>query len=454
MSGAPAVLPEPITAKRLLVEFIAEGCKPRSEWRIGTEHEKFVFRRDDLRPVPYEGARGIGAFLQGLQRYGWEGVTENGRIVALTQGRSAITLEPGGQLELSGAPLQSIHQTCDEVHQHLRQAKAVAHDLDVALIGLGYQPKWPRAQAPWMPRGRYAIVRNYLPRRGDHALDMMQQTCSVQVNLDYADEADMVKKFRVGLALQPIAAALFARSPFKNGTASGYLSYRNYVWTDTDPDRCGLLPFVFEAGMGFERYVDYVLDVPMFFVYRNGRYIDAAGLSFRDFLKRKLAVLPGELPTLGDWSDHLTTIYTDVRMKRFLEMRGADAGPWQSICALPAFWTGLLYDDDALDGAWDLVKHWRAHTHEELRRNVPRYALQTPWRGHTVRDFAMEAVRMSRHGLARRARLNGNGHDESHFLDELSEIAESRVTPAETLLHGYNGRWNKRVDPLFTELAY
>jgi glutamate--cysteine ligase len=328
MSGPSTPNLEPVTDKRQLIAYLEAGCKPREQWRVGTEHEKFVYRLDDLRPAPYEGPGGIQAFLEGLRRFGWQGVYEADNLIALVKGRCcSITLEPGGQLELSGEPLENLHQSCDEVHEHLRQVKEVAPELGVGLMGLGFQPKWSRQDIPWMPKGRYAIMRAYMPKRGNLGLDMMLRTCTVQANLDFSCEQDMVKKFRVGLALQPIATALFANSPFVNGSPSGYLSYRSLVWTDTDPDRCGILPFVFEQGMGFERYVDYVLDVPMYFVYRQGRYIDASGQSFRDFMAGRLPALPGELPTLGDWSDHLTTLFPEVRMKHFLEMRGADGGP-------------------------------------------------------------------------------------------------------------------------------
>ncbi|MBL6946500.1 MAG: glutamate--cysteine ligase, partial [Rhodospirillales bacterium] len=350
---------QPIAEKRPLVEYLAQGCKSPKDWRIGTEHEKFAYRLDDLRPLEYEGERGVRTILEGLTRFGWQPVYEEGNIIALKlDDGCSVTLEPAGQIELSGAMLENIHQTCHEVNQHLKQVKEVAGELNIGLMGLGYNPKWPVAEMPWMPKGRYDIMRRYMPTKGSLGLDMMQATCTVQVNLDFDSEATMIKMFRTSLALQPVATALWANSPFKEGKSSGFLSYRSHIWTDTDPDRCGTLPFVFEEGFGFERYVDYLLDVPMYFVYRDGKYLDAAGHSFRDFMAGKLAILPGEYPTIGDWEDHITVAFPEVRLKRFLEMRGADGGPWNRLCALPAFWVGLLYDSNALDAAWDLVKDW------------------------------------------------------------------------------------------------
>ena len=358
MSGPSQSNPEPVHTKRQLVEYLEAGCKPPERWRIGTEHEKFVFRLDTLEPAPYDGAGGIGAFLRGLERFGWAPIEEEGNVIALKRDHCAITLEPAGQLELSGEPLENIHQSCSEVNQHLAEVKQVADELGLGLLGLGFNPKWRRDQMPWMPKHRYSIMGEYMPKRGNLGLDMMLRTCGAQVSLDFASEADMVDKLRIGLALQPIATALLAFSPFVDGRACGDLSYRSRVWTDTDPDRCGMLPFVFEDGMGFERYVDYALDVPMYFVVRDGHYIDASGQSFRDFLEGKLPALPGEHPTLGDWEDHLTTLFPEVRLKHYIEMRGTDAGPWSRLCALPAFWTGLLYDDDARRAAADVIADW------------------------------------------------------------------------------------------------
>ncbi|WP_132998789.1 glutamate--cysteine ligase [Luteimonas arsenica] len=444
----------PIRSRDELVAYIAAGSKPSTDWRIGTEHEKFGFRLDDLRPPAYEGERGIGALLDGLARYGWTRVEEHGKVVALLKDGASVTLEPAGQLELSGAPLESIHDTCREVGSHLFEVKAVADELRLGFLGMGFQPKWARADMPWMPKDRYRIMRAYMPKVGDLGLDMMTRTCTVQVNLDFADEADMVKKFRVSLALQPIATALFADSPFTEGKPNGYLSWRSHIWTDTDPDRTGMLDFVFADGFGFERYVDYLLDVPMYFSYRDGVYHDASGQSFRDFMDGRLPALPGALPTMQDWSDHMTTAFPEVRMKKYLEMRGADGGPWNRICALPAFWVGLLYDDAALDAAWDLVKDFSLEERHALRDGVPKQALKLPFRDGTVRDLALRALEISAAGLARRDRRNDQDQDERHFLAPLIEFAQANETPAERKLALYHGEWGGDIDRVFREFAY
>lgn len=451
----PPISEEPISDKRPLVEYLESGCKPAEDWRIGTEHEKFAYRLDDLRPLDYGGDRGVRFLLEGLTKFGWRPVLENGNPIALSKpDYSSITLEPGGQIELSGAPLENIHQTCKEVAEHLKQVKRLAPEMGIGFLGIGYHPKWPLADMPWMPKERYNIMRRYMPKKGTMGLEMMQATCTVQVNLDFDSEASMTRMLRIGLALQPIATALWANSPFKEGKPSGFLSTRSHVWTDIDPDRCGILPFVFEDGFGFERYVDYVLDVPMYFVYRNGSYIDAAGLSFRDFMAGKLTALPGVRPTIADWEDHMSTVFPEVRLRRYMEMRGADGGPWSRLCALPAFWVGLLYDSSARDAAWDLVKDWTAEEREGMRLEVPRRALNTPFRETTVGDIALDVLEIARDGLARRKRLDWVGMDETHFLNPLFRIAESGFTPAEDLLAAYHRRWRESVDPLFKECAY
>ncbi|MEO8673338.1 MAG: glutamate--cysteine ligase [Tahibacter sp.] len=454
MSGPSAVQEVPITDRRQLVEYMESGARTPEQWRIGTEHEKFGFRLDDLRAPSYDGERGIGALLQGLTRFGWDPVVEGGHLIALTRGDASITLEPAGQLELSGGQVETVHDTCCEVTAHLKEVKTVADELQLGFLGMGFQPKWKREEMPWMPKGRYAIMKRYMPLKGTLGLDMMTRTCTVQVNLDVASEADMVKKFRVSLALQPIATALFADSPFTEGRPNGFLSFRSNVWTDTDPDRTGMLDFVFADGFGYERYVDYLLDVPMYFSYRDGRYIDVAGQSFRHFMQGKLPGIPGALPTLKDWADHMTTAFPEVRLKKYLEMRGADGGPWNRLCALPAFWVGLLYDQTALDAAWDLVKDFTLAERNILRDGVPRQGFKVPFRDGTLRDLALEALKISAHGLARRARKNTNGADESIFLEPLIEFAQANQTPAERKLELFNTRWKGSVDPIFSEFAY
>jgi len=454
MSGPSNVVEQVIQSKQELVAFHAKGNKPESAWRIGTEHEKFGFRLDDLRAPTYEGDRGIEAMLRGLMRFGWQAYEEDGKLIALTRDGASVTLEPAGQLELSGAMVENIHQTCCEVANHLFEVKSVADELRLGFLGMGFQPKWKRDEMPWMPKGRYKIMRDYMPKVGTLGLDMMTRTCTVQVNLDYASEADMIKKFRVSLALQPIATALFADSPFTEGKPNGYLSYRSHIWTDTDKNRTGMLDFVFDEGFGFERYVDYLLDVPMYFTYRNKEYIDCAGLSFRDFLKGELPNLPGVLPTMKDWADHMTTAFPEVRLKQYLEMRGADGGPWNRLCALPAFWVGLLYDQTALDAAWDLVKDFTMEERNHLRDNVPKLGFKVPFRNNSLRELALEALKISGMGLQRRNRLNSTGASEAVFIEPLIEFAMANQTPAERKLELYNTVWNQSVDPVFREFAY
>jgi glutamate--cysteine ligase len=454
MSAPPQGKGDPIESRDQLVAYIEAGCKPPADWRIGTEHEKFVYTVEDSRPVPYHGERGIAAIFKAMERFGWRPVYEGDNAIALNYDKAGITLEPGGQLELSGAPLETIHDTCDEVHQHLDQCREVTEPLGIHMMGLGFNPKWPHEAIPKMPKQRYDIMTAYMRKAGALGLEMMYRTCTAQVNLDYADEADMVKKYRVSLALQSLATALFANSPFKEGKPNGYLSYRAHVWSDTDPDRSGDLPFVFEEGMSFERYVDYILDVPMYFVYRDGRYIDASGQSFRDFLIGRLPALPGEIATTSDWVDHLTTAFPDVRMKRFLEMRGADGGPWDGLCALPAFWVGLLYDQSALDAAWDLVKGWSEEDRAMLAREVPVSALRTQFKGRPLKELASEIVAIAEQGLKGRARLDSKGRDETHFLDVLKERARTGKCPADYLLEDYEERWRGDIDRIFVECAY
>jgi glutamate--cysteine ligase len=453
--AAPGKPLPPIENRQELIDYLASGCKPPEQWRIGTEHEKFAYHLKDLKPLEYEGDAGVRALLDAMMKFGWEAVMEGNNVIALTDDTGAsISLEPAGQLELSGAPLETVHETCSEVTRHLQQVKAIAREMEIGFLGLGYHPKWPNADMPWMPKGRYKIMREYMPKVGSMGLDMMKSTCTVQVNLDFCSEPMMVKMFRVSLALQPIATALWANSPFKEGQPTGYLSYRSHCWTDTDPDRCGTLPFVYEEGFGFERYVDYILDVPMYFVYRDGQYIDAAGLSFQDFLDGNLSVLPGEKPTIKDFEDHLSTAFPEVRLKKFLEMRGADGGPWARLCALPAFWVGLLYDPESLSQALDYVSDWTQEERDGLRDNVPKHALNTPFRGKTVRDIALDVLEISHAGLKRRARLDSIGLDETHYLKPLFLIAESGITPAEEMLRAFERRWHGEVDPVFQEYAY
>ena len=445
----------PIESKADLVAYLAAGEKSPSAFRIGTEHEKFVFRRDDLRPLPYEGEGGIRWLLERFaERFDWKVKREAGLPVALERGGASITLEPGGQFELSGAPLATLHDTCREANRHLAEVKAITEPAGIGMLGIGVNPKWRLADLPRMPKARYDIMTRYMPTRGALGVDMMYRSATIQVNLDFADEADMAKKFRVGIALQPLATALFANSPFTDGAPNGLLSYRSHCWTDTDPDRSGMLPFVFDAGFGYERYVDYMLDVPMYFVQRGERMIDASGQSFRDFMAGRLPALPGERPTLDDWADHLTTAFPEVRLKRFLEMRGADGGPWNMICALPALWVGLLYDPATLDAAWDLCRDWTIEEIAAMRADVPRLGLRAPLRDRTLRDVAGEVLDLAEAGLAARGRAELDGRDERQHLAPLREIVERGETPAEQKLRLVREEWDGSVDPIFTRFAY
>lgn len=438
-----------------LIAAFSKGEKPKERWRIGTEHEKFVYSRKDHHAPSYEEMGGIHTLLIGLTRYGWNPVFEGENIIALSGTDGTISLEPAGQLELSGAPLDNLHQTCAETGRHLEQVKYVGDMLGLGFLGLGMWPDKTRQELPIMPKGRYEIMLRHMPRVGSMGLDMMLRTCTIQTNLDYGSEADMAQKFRVSLALQPLATALFANSPFTEGRPNGFLSYRSHIWSDTDPGRTGMLPFVFEDGFGYERYADYALDVPMYFVYRDGKYIDAAGHSFRDFLDGKLAVLPGEKPTEKDWEDHLSTAFPEVRMKSFLEMRGADGGPWNRICALPALWVGLLYDQGALDAAWDVVKDWTMEERQTLRDSVPKLGLNAPiGGGRTLRDIAGQVVDIARSGLAARDRLNGVGDNETGYLSFLDDVVASGKTNAERLLERYHGEWQGDLSHVYDEESF
>ena len=460
MSTRQDTAPSPTARSRDdLVAWIAAGSKPRERWRIGTEHEKFLFHTDTLRPVPYDGPRGVRALMEGLiARFGWQPIMEGSNIIALKrpdgEPGGTVSLEPGGQFELSGDPLATVHGIGAETDEHLTQVLTVGDALQIGFLGVGFSPKWTLAETPRMPKQRYEVMTRYMPKVGTRGLDMMYRTATIQVNLDFADEADMVKKFRVSLALQPVVTAIFACSPFTEGKPNGYLSKRSEVWLDTDKARSGMIPFVFEPGMSFERYTDYALSVPMYFVYREGRYVDVAGSSFKDFMAGRLAQLPGERPTLDDWSDHLTTLFPEVRMKRFLEMRGADGGRWRRICAVPALWTGLLYDQTSLDAAWDLVKDWSAKERQGLRDAIPKTALRTPFRRTSVLELARQTLAISRAGLKRRALEDAGGADETKFLEPVEAILANGRTFAEEMLARYDGEWGRSVDPLFREYAF
>ncbi|MDU8928486.1 glutamate--cysteine ligase [Alisedimentitalea sp. MJ-SS2] len=447
----------PIERREQLAEYLSDGCKPREDWRIGTEHEKFGYCKDTLLPIPYEGERSVLAVLEGLRDgHGWEPILEGGNLIGLQKDGANVSLEPGGQLELSGAPLETIHQTCDEVNTHLVDVKDIADKVGVGFIGLGAAPEWTHEQMPLMPKGRYKLMDAYMQKVGSMGRVMMRRTCTVQVNLDFGSEADMVQKMRVAIALQPVATALFANSPFFEGKPNGHKSWRSRVWRDLDPARTGMIPFIFEDGFGFERWVDYALDVPMYFVYRDGEYIDALGQSFRDFLEGKLPALPGETPTLSDWADHLTTAFPEARVKKYIEMRGADGGPWRRLCALPALWVGLMYDQTALDAAWDMVKDWDAETREAWRVEASVMGLQAVVGGRRMLDLAGEVLAIAREGLRARAKPGAGGMvpDERHFLHALEDSVTDHKVPADELLERYQGEWNGDLSRIYEEFAY
>ena len=446
-----------IESRDELVAWFAAGEKPRERFRVGTEHEKFAFTLARNEPIPYEGDRSIRALLEGMQSLlGWEAIMEGPNIIGLSDvtGGGAISLEPGGQFELSGAPVATVHRTCSELMAHLAQLREVAEPLGIGFLGIGMTPNWSRSEMPTMPKGRYRIMTAYMPKVGRLGLDMMYRTCTVQANLDFSSEADMVKKLRVSLALQPVATALFANSPFTEGKPNGFLSFRSEIWRDTDPDRSGMLPWAFEPGMGYERWADYALGVPMYFVKRGDRYIDVAGRSFRELLAGKLPELPGERATVSDWANHLSTIFPEVRLKRYLEMRGSDGGPWGRLPSLSAYWVGLLYDDDCLDAAWDIVKGWTAEERQRLRDEVPRLGFRAAIRGRDLLSIARETLSLARAGLTRRKKFDPYGADETRYLKPLEELTERGETPAEELLRKFHGPWGGSVDPVYTEYAY
>src|ERR1700723_913666 len=447
----------PIEGRDDLVEVIARGTKPRSQFRIGTEHEKFAFTLEGHRPVPYEGRRGIRALLEGMQHLlGWQPIMEGENVIGLfdVTGGGAISLEPGGQFELSGAQVETVHQTTSELMAHLAQVREVAAPLHIGFLGIGMTPSWSRADMPKMPKGRYKIMTDYMPKVGRYGLDMMYRTCTVQTNLDFSSEADMVKKLRVSVALQPVAPALFANSPFTEGAPNGFLSFRSEIWRDTDNARSGMIPWAFEEGMGFERWVDYALDVPMYFVKRGDAYIDVAGSSFRDFFDGKNPAFPGERPMLSDWANHLSTIFPEVRLKRYLEMRGADGVPWGRLPALPAFWVGLLYDDTSLNAAWDIVKGWNAFERQSLRHDVPRLGFKARTKNRYIFEVAKECLVLAHDGFRRRCHVDHSGRDETRYLEPLDRIIEAGVTPAEEMLAKFKGPWHGSVEPAYGEYAF
>lgn len=448
----------PVNSVEDLTAYLKGGEKPASLFRIGTEHEKFGYYLEDLSPVPYEGERGIGKLLEKMQALsGWEAIVDDGRIIGLygSDGQGAISLEPGGQFELSGAPLETIHATCQESNGHLAQVRAVAKDLGIGFLGIGSSPTWTIEATPIMPKSRYEIMRRYMPKVGTRGLDMMFRTATIQVNLDFSSEADMRRKMQIGMRLQPVASALFAHSPFTEGKPNGLCSWRSEVWSDVDNQRSGLLPFVFKDDFTYRDYAEWALDVPMYFVTRDGRYTDATDVTFRQFMD---GALKGRVsdpePQMGDWVNHLSTLFPDVRLKRFIEMRGADGGPWRRICALPAYWVGLLYDEATLGAVEALTRDWSFEEVSAMRAEVPRSGFRTPFRDGTVLDLARETLKLSRQGLVARRCLNEEGNDESHFLAPLEEVAARGTTSGEELVRLYEEQWDRSMERVFKHLSY
>ena len=448
----------PIETRDELVAWFEAGCKPKSQFRIGTEHEKFAFTVEGHRPVPYEGRRSIRALLEGMQHLlGWEPIIEDGNIIGLfdVTGGGAISLEPGGQFELSGAPVETVHQTSTELMAHLAQVKEVARPLGIGFLGIGMTPNWSRADMPMMPKGRYRIMTAYMPKVGKLGLDMMYRTCTVQTNLDFSSEADMVKKLRVSLALQPVATALFANSPFTEGKPNGFLSFRSEIWRDTDNDAApaccrGRSRPAWDSSAGSTtRSTCRCISSSA-----ATTYVDVAGQSFRDLMAGKLPGMPGARATISDWANHISTIFPEVRLKRYLEMRGSDGGPWRRLPALPAYWVGILYDDDALDAAWDIVKDWTAEERQKLRDDVPKLGFKATIRGRSVLDLATDTLRLAQRGLARRRRFDAFGHDETRYLRVLQEFVARGITPAEELLEKFHGPWGGSVEPVYKDYAY
>ena len=444
----------PLTESRAdLIGVMASGGKPRGEWRVGTEHEKHVYRKGPIRPVPYVGTDGVHALLAGIEkRTGWHPFYDKGNPIGLRNlgAVGGISLEPGGQFELSGAPHETIHDAAAELDSHLEDCRAIGGPLNIHFLGLGVTPLWSVADIPAMPKSRYGIMTPYMDKVGTLGTSMMYRSCTVQANLDFSDEADMVKKLRVSVALQPIVTALCANSPFIDGKPSGLLSFRSHIWLNTDRARTGMLPFAFDEGFGFEQYADYALQVPMYFVMRNHEYINTAGEDFRAFLDGRLPQLPGEKPTLKDWENHLSTLFPEVRLKQFLEMRGADMGDRGQVLALAAIWTGLFYDSEALDSAWDLVSDWTNEERETLRSEVPRTAIHTKFRSGTVADIARLVLDLAGDGLRRRAEFD-DGEDETIYLAPFEETLDLGKTPAERWLDKYHGEWAGDLSRIFDE---
>ena len=414
--------------------------------RIGTEHEKLGFDAATLRRMDYPVVRHVLTSL--VDRYGWAPIYEGENIIGCTKDKQSVTLEPGGQFELSGAPLENLRQTDEEIRWHIETVTALAKEKGHQFMGIGFDPQWSVAETPMMPKGRYKIMRAYMPKKGTRGLDMMFRTCTIQVNLDFEDERDMIRKFRTSLALQPLATALFANSGIVDGEDTGYESMRSDVWRDTDDDRTGTLSWVFDDDFGFEKYCDYVMNVPMYFVYRNGTYVDVSGESWLDFMEGKLPQLPGDTPCLADWEQHLTTVFPEVRLKRYLEMRGADGGSFEAIMALPALWVGLLYSEKALTAAEKLVSDWSKEERETLRVAVTKDGLSAKFRNGTARDIARDMIRLAVDGLKER------GLGEEVYLEYLQQMVDGGATASSRTRALFTNEWKGDLAKVYEYASY
>ena len=435
-----------------LIKWFEAGCKPKNLFRIGTEHEKFVYKLNSLKPVSYNEPSGIKNILKSLVRFGWVEVSEGGNIIALRKDNQSITLEPGGQLELSGAPLENIHQTCSEVNEHLKQVKIIGNELNIGFLGVGARLEGKLASDLWMPKPRYKIMKDYMPLGGNLGLGMMADTCTVQTNLDYSSEEDMSRKLKTSFILQPIVTALFASSPIEKMKPSKYITRRAAIWFDVDKDRCGTPKFIFDEDLSFESWVDYALKVPMYFIKRNGQYINCAGASFEKFMLGQLEQLPNEKPTILDWEDHLSTIFTEIRLKQYIEFRGADAGPWKSLCALPALWVGLLYDSESLNEAESLAKSWSFDMYKKAYEEVPIKGLDLIINKRSINDYANDLIAISKRGLKKRKFLDGTGNDESGYLNQLEEITHTGNSQAKKMLSMWNN--NEPLKSIYDHYSY
>jgi len=442
--------------KNELIGYFFDGVKSKNNLKIGVEHEKFILNKESLKPISYYENNGIKNILEKLTTLGWEPLYDDNKntIIAVKKGKQAITLEPGGQIELSGAPLDNIHETCEETTNHLKELKKLGNEFNFILLGIGVEPNLKLDDFPWMPKQRYKIMRKYMEQVGTLGHHMMKRTCTNQVNIDYSSEEDMINKIRLILNLESIATAIFSNSPFDQGNVSKYRSLRSHFWHHTDPNRTGLLPFVFDKDFNFEKYTDYALNIPMYFIRREHKYINMTQYTFKDYLEGKCTKVNYEA-TLDDWEDHLTTLFPQVRLKHYLEIRSMDACNWDLICSQPAFWIGILYDDEILDKIKQITEDWKGEDRQYLNKRVPEDGLKTEFKKRKLIDFAQEFFELSKKGLSKRNQLSKNGEfDESIHMKDLENNLTDGCSPADCLITKFNTTWEKSVLPIYKELAY